>query len=451
MLMFNFEKLKWLNDILIERFHNHIQLDSSRDGSIIISIKGETSTIKVESNSCFFQTDNTIIPFTEWDFDNGEWIGVLGKTLPAPGCFNIQCPLIIKTKLGYEIKYDILGLVYWMLSRLEEVECSNLDNHERFASTSSHAFKYDYLERPIVDEWLLILRQVIERLWPKIKLKHQHFRLIVSHDVDVSSRYIFQSTYKLARGMISDILKYGNFASAFRAPWMRLRSHQKLPKKDPLNTFNWIMDQSDKHNLISSFNFITGKTHYETDADYEIDHPSIRSLMRCIHDRGHMIGLHPSYNTFNKPDLIVAEAEKLRSICFQEGIEQELWGGRMHVLRWEHPLTLYGWEKAGMHYDSTLGYADHVGFRCGTCFDYPAFDPIADKQLNLIIRPLIAMDVTVIAKRYMGLGHGVSAYNKFNQLKNACRAVNGSFTLLWHNDKLITKQARELYSSLLES
>ena len=123
----------------------------------------------------------------------------------------------------------------------------------------------------------------------------------------------------------------------------------------------------------------------------------------------------------------------------------------MHVLRWKHPLTLYGWENAGMNYDSTLGYADHAGFRCGTCIDYPAFDPIADCQLNLIIRPLIAMDVTVISKRYMGLGHGVNAYNKFNQLKDACRAVNGSFTLLWHNDKLITKQARELYSSLLES
>ena len=157
-----------------------------------------------------------------------------------------------------------------------------------------------------------------------------------------------------------------------------------------------------------------------------------------------------SYNTYKKPDVMVAEAKKLLSICTQEGIEQKKWGGRMHCLRWEHPATLYGWKNAGMTYDSTLGYADHVGFRCGTCFEYPAFDPVADSQLNLRIRPLIAMEVTVIAKRYMGLGLGQDAYDKFTKIKNACRAVNGSFTLLWHNDSLITKQARELYSSLLE-
>ena len=448
--MFSLEKLNWLNHILIGRFHNNIKLDNSIDGSIIIRMKGETSTITIDSNSCFFQSDSKSMPFTDWDFDNGEWDSVLGRMLPAPGYNKIDYPVIKKTKFGYKVKYDILGLTYWMLSRLEEIGSNNLDNHQRFVSTSSHAFAHSYLERPIVDEWLLILKQVINRLWPKIKLKRQNFRLVVSHDVDISSRYIFHSTFKLARGMISDILKYGDFKSAIRTPWMRLRFHQELPKNDPLNTFDWIMDQSDIHNLTSSFNFIAGKTHPETDADYEIDHPSIRSLMRHIHARGHKIGLHPSYNTFNSPDLITAEAKKLRTVCSQEGIKQKLWGGRMHVLRWEHPLTLYGWENAGMNYDSTLGYADHVGFRCGTCFDYPAFDPIADHQLNLIIRPLIAMDVTVTAKRYMGLGYGLNAYNKFNQLKNTCRAVNGSFTLLWHNDKLITPQARKLYSSLLE-
>jgi len=443
-------KLRWLNNILKERLHNNIQLNNSLDGSIAISIEGESSIIVVESNKKFYKSDTLSISSSEWNFDNGEWIGVLGSTLPSPGYSKIEYPLIKKTELGYIIKYDILGLIYWMLSRLEEVGCEDLDNHDRFASTSSHAFKYGYLERPIVDEWLLILMQVIQRLWPKIKLKQHNFKLIVSHDVDISSRYIFQSAYKLARGMVSDIFKYGDYMSAFRAPWMRIRAHKRLPNKDPLNTFDWIMNQSDRYNLISSFNFIAGKTHPQTDADYQIEHPVIRHLMKHIHQRGHMIGLHPSYNTFKKPDLIISEANRLRLICSQEGIKQDLWGGRMHVLRWKHPLTLNGWEGAKMNYDSTLGYADHVGFRCGTCFDYPAFDPISDTQLNIRIRPLIAMDVTVTAKRYMGLGFGKSAYDKFNEVKSACRAVNGSFTLLWHNDKLITKNARELYVSLLE-
>ena len=89
------------------------------------------------------------------------------------------------------IHYDILGLTYWMLNRLEEFDCSSLDSHGRFPATSSHAYKYGYLERPIIDEWMHILGQVIQRQWPKINLKVHNFCLQVSHDVDRPFRYLF--------------------------------------------------------------------------------------------------------------------------------------------------------------------------------------------------------------------------------------------------------------------
>lgn len=138
------------------------------------------------------------------------------------------------------------------------------------------------------------------------------------------------------------------------------------------------------------------------DGDYEIDHPSIRNLMRRIHERGHEIGLHPIYNTYKDPQAIVAEAIRLKRVCNEEGIRQQAWGGRMHYLRWETPTTLFGWDEAGMSYDSTLGYADRPGFRCGTCFDFPAFDPVQKRILNLRIRPLIVMECSVIDKMYLG-------------------------------------------------
>ncbi|WP_234909911.1 polysaccharide deacetylase family protein, partial [Vibrio anguillarum] len=117
--------------------------------------------------------------------------------------------------------------------------------------------------------------------------------------------------------------------------------------------------------------------------------------MRRIHERGHEIGLHPSYGTFQQPELIKQEAERLKRICAEESIDQHVWGGRMHYLRWEQSTTMRAWAGAGMTYDSTLGYADRPGFRCGTCFEYPAFDPVAQEQLNLRIRPLVVMECTV--------------------------------------------------------
>ena len=39
----------------------------------------------------------------------------------------------------------------------------------------------------------------------------------------------------------------------------------------------------------------------------------------------------------------------------------------------------------------------------------------------------------------------------FLQLKNACKVVNGTFTLLWHNNQLATKAERDLYASIIKA
>ena len=68
------------------------------------------------------------------------------------------------------------------------------------------------------------------------------------------------------------------------------------------------------------------------------------------------------------------EFERLISVAEEEGICQDVWGGRQHYLRWEAPTTWRAWEEAGLDYDSTLTFADHAGFRCGVCFEYPVYD-----------------------------------------------------------------------------
>src|SRR5690606_9247845 len=135
-----------------------------------------------------------------------------------------------------------------------------------------------------------------------------------------------------------------------------------------------------------------GRTDPSKDADYELEHPAIRELMRRIHKRGHEIGLHPSYNSFQSPETIQQEAQRLRKVMQEEGITQKALGGRMHFLRWQHPETLQACNDAGMTYDSTLSYADLPGFRCGSCFEYPAFNPVTQQLLDIRIRPLIAME-----------------------------------------------------------
>lgn len=441
--------LGWLQIILEARFgHSFILSHLVNTGRIALHLPGDSRSITLNLDGPTFSRADSDLPCTGWCAEAEDWQSVIDPMLPAPGSYKLATPLVEPTTQGYHIQYDILGLTYWMLTRQEEVSRTDLDEHGRFPATASHAYKHGYLERPIVDEWLHILGQVIERTWPSIELKKHQFSMKVSHDVDGPSRYGFRSVPALVRAMAGDVIKRRDFKSAMLGPWVRINTRAQLHRADPANTFDWIMDVSERHGLQSAFYFICGHTDTH-DADYQPEHPAIRHLMRRIHQRGHEVGLHPSYGTYQKPKLIRQEADRLRKICAEEGIAQTEWGGRMHYLRWEHPTTLRAWAYAGMAYDSTLGYADRSGFRCGTCFEYLAFDPVTQNSMSLRLRPLIAMDVSVMAEIYMGLGKSEEAFTKFKELKNRCRAVEGCFTLLWHNTQLLSNSECDLYRDVI--
>lgn len=217
----------------------------------------------------------------------------------------------------------------------------------------------------------------------------------VSHDVDSPGQYAFLGRRQIVRRMLGDVMTRRDPVGAYRGFGLWRRSRDEIAPEDPSNSFDWIMDVSDRHGLTSAFYFICGRTDAAKDALYDPEYPAIRRHIRHIHDRGREVGLHPSYNTYLDPAAIAGEASRLRAICAQEGVQQAIWGGRMHYLRWRTPVTLKGGEMSGFDYDSSLGYADLPGFRCGTCFENPGFDPVAGSQSSVRIRPLIAMDVTV--------------------------------------------------------
>ncbi|WP_032116124.1 polysaccharide deacetylase family protein [Candidatus Arsenophonus nilaparvatae] len=450
MMCFTSRALDWLCLILQERF-GHKFILSYQNKALKLSLAGQTQNYILFPRliASFFQSRSDI-PCCLWDAKREGWHNVLGLPIPAPGVSGLQNPLIRDHSGNIEIYYDILGLVYWMLNRVEEIGRTDLDSHGRFPAINCHAYKNNYLERPIIDEWLYILSQVIKRIWPQLELKKQQFSIKVSHDVDRPSRYGFASLKKLPRLIAGDMIKRNDFMSIIKSPIIYLSGKNKLHPMDIFNTFDWIMDVSEKHNLKSAFYFICGHTDPVYDADYKPEDTAIRKLLRQIHARGHEIGLHPSYNTYLQPQLIAQEFNRLRNLCDEEGIQQAEWGGRMHYLRWQQPITLQAWNDAKLSYDSTLGYADRAGFRCGTCYEYPAFNPITKRILDIRIRPLIVMECSVISIANMGLKIGTESTDKILQLKENCRSVGGCFTLLWHNSEFESVSKKAMYQTILK-
>ena len=345
---------------------------------------------------------------------------------------------------------DIFGSAFFMLTRYEEVVKQERDQHDRFPATASLAYQENFLDRPIINEYLEILWACIKKLWPRLQRKSRQFKTYISHDVDEPFRYAFLGIGRLAKHCGGDMLKRRTPLKALKNAVCWYQVKEGKVEADPCNTFDLIMDLSEEHNLKSAFYFITDHSAGSIDGSYNINHPLIRQLLRRIHQRGHEIGLHTSYNTYRDPLQTKKEFEILKQACTEEGIQQERWGGRQHYLRWKTPTTFQNWANAGLDYDTTLSFADVAGFRCGVCYEFPTFNLKKRQPLKLTEYPLIVMECTVIDQRYMNLGlEDDGALQTMATYKQRCQRFNGDFTLLWHNSRLIDRRELTLYNEII--
>lgn len=367
---------------------------------------------------------------------------LLGAELPM--LFGAE-PWLVRGGDAWRLGADLLGGMFFMLSRYEEALIEERDEHDRFPASAALAHRAGFAERPLVNEYLEVLWGCLRTMWPGLVRRPRPFGVRLTHDVDWPLFGPSEGVVGVARTAAGDLVRRRSPMLAARRLASGAAHRLRLRCPDPYDTFDWLMARSEEQNLRSAFFFIADHTAGKRDGVYSLGEPWIRDLLRRIHRRGHEIGLHPSYHTYRDPNQLAREFAALVGACREEGIEQVSWGGRQHYLRWAAPVTWQAWEDAGLDYDSTLGFAQEVGFRCGTCYDYPVFNVVSRTALRLRERPLIAMDATILEARYMGL-QGEAAFEAIVRMRRVCQRFGGDFVLLWHNNRLLTPLEVDLYT-----
>lgn len=337
---------------------------------------------------------------------------------------------------------DIFGSAFFMLTRLEEFVKSERDAYQRFPTRYSLAYQENFLRRPIVNEYIELLKSCLSFLWPGLRYPERTFRVSLSHDVDIPFDILWRPAGKILKSIAAELVKRGNPEVAFR----RLKN-LVCGGPDTFDTFDYIMSLSEEHGFRSAFNFKTASTHAEYDSYYPIGHPRLRTLIKTMLSRGHEIGFHPSYESFRSPQQISEEFQALLAVAREEEVVQEQWGGRHHYLRWETPATWQSWEDAGLNYDASVGCHDEVGFRSGICYEYRVFNLKTRQPLKLIEKPLIVMDGALF--EVMNLSRD-QAEQVTLELAAACKTFAGCFTLLWHNNNLAPAEKHALYSTIVQ-
>jgi hypothetical protein len=440
--------LSWLSNLLSNWLGIDIYVKEFDDYSYQLYIKKYETSIIIDNLVKNFANPHGNIDFTYWDPKSEGFDSILNEPIPSPGYSEINLPIIeIHNDLLY-LHYDLIGLIYWSLVRIEEYKVTKLDEHNRFQQILSHAGRYNYLDRPFIDEWIHILKQLIKYKSPNVEFKKNNFKIILSHDVDRPFFYLYLSFLSLIRITIADILKRRSISTAIKRYkiWIEIRKLGHY-HKDPYFTFDFIMTESEKRGINSFFYFMTSSENKKFDAEYKIENKEIIELIKEINKRGHNIGIHPSYNSYLNQNLIGKELSILQKTLLENGINNPFIDCRMHYLRYDiskTPISLY---LNGINRDSSLNYANESGFRCGTCFDYEMFDHISQKSLNLIQMPLIVMD-----NNFLPINCNINFQDKIEnikKIKERCKKLNGNFTILWHNSELYNLQLKNLFLSLI--
>lgn len=315
---------------------------------------------------------------------------------------------------------DILAATLFYLSRWEEMQPAELDEHDRFPAQASMAHRRGYLELPVVDLYALALRSWISELLPDWRPQRQRFGVALSHDIDHIRR--FPQSRKAFRALAADVLRS---RSAGRA--RETLSHFAHGLLDPASdayvaAIRRLADLSREHGLTSEFLFMASEPGPYSSG---YDPTSLAEIVSYIDQCGHRVGFHAGYQTLGEPERLIQEKRRL-----ENALGKPVDGGRQHYLRFRVPDTWRHWELAGMTYDSTLGFPEHEGFRCGTCHPYHPYDMSQDRELAILEVPLVAMDTTFRLSRRMT---PQQAETRILELAALCRRVEGVFSLLWHN------------------
>lgn len=389
--------------------------------------------------NCVNYTFNPVECYFSQPFDS---ISIPTSKTSILGRFSFNCSII-------KIPFDLPGLLFWCLSRIEEVNADEKDEHDRFSAKQSHAYKFGYLNRPIIDEWFLVLKTFMEYHVEMYTANKSCYSLELSHDVDRPMRYAFAPFSQAIKSLAADLINRKKLLSPFELINSKIFSNKILYKNDSFNTFKWICNKAIENNKKNTFYFICGKTS-DKDADYKLTHPAIRNLIKELYMQGHTIGIHPSYNTYLDLDSLKLELDLLKLTLKELNIPAEDIDSRMHFLRWKTPTTLRILSQLGIKSDGTLGYADSPGFRCSTCFEYLAVDPETGFKVDVNVQPLILMEASLLASRYLGIKNDIEAFKYIDNLRGNCKRVGGQFRVLWHNSELTTSSQKEIYSYLYQ-
>ena len=312
------------------------------------------------------------------------------------------------------LPFDIFAASFYLLSRYEEYLPQVKDEKGRFLASESIAFKAGFLQDPVVDIWAYKFKDLLLQTFPDIKYSARKpcFHTIIN----ASQPLLYKN-----KGLLRTLIGFFNDLISFNLKSIFDRSSVLFGfRKDPFNTFNWIINSVKKSKSSLTVFFLLGASKiFEESLNSQKE--SFKLLIKNVSDYQE-IGLIFSDEALNSLTVLNEEKEKIEAITnrtLRRSMNNEYLVSLPHNYR-----NLIELEIAT---DFTMVYENVIGFRASTCSPFLFYD--LDYE---IVTPLKIHPISLTTK---GLNKTPTSKKTetIQKMMESVKKVNGTFSMIFDN------------------
>ncbi|UOQ51069.1 DUF7033 domain-containing protein [Hymenobacter cellulosivorans] len=318
------------------------------------------------------------------------------------------------------IHADIIAAAFYLLSGWQELFSEERDRHGRFPYAASVQHRYGFVTVPVVNYYFDVLKTALEQitgqqLQPRQWLQAAQWAAFVTHDID--------NLYSAWKTPAKAALRRGDLPDFFR------QVGQHLTRPDAWDNLAEVRAAVASYRAKSTFFLLPEHrpgANGTPNADYRLANvwPKVAAAIG-----GAEVGLHASIGRATHGGNLKQETHRLQRCTRQNSVP----GIRFHYLSWEPRLTPTLLDSFLFDYDTTLGFAEHFGFRNSYCLPFHLFDFAQNRPYRFLEVPLTVMDATLHHPNYLQLAPD-EVLPALRPMLQQIERFGGVCTLLWHNE-----------------
>lgn len=317
-----------------------------------------------------------------------------------------------------DLPFDMLAAVFYLITRYEEYLPHEHDSYGRYDHRQSLASREGFLHIPLVNVWLETFRKALSEKFPGLAFRHRQFKALITYDIDMAYAYLHRPLWMKWGGWIKCVLNRDWPEAARRARVWQGR------ERDPNDCFEWLDALHLYCRVRPVFFFLVAGKRGKYDKNLSTSVVPFRKLIE-YYAAAYRVGLHPSWQSGDRPGLLKEEAEWLEVVT-----ETPVRDSRQHYIRFSLPSTYRALIDAGIRKDYSMGYGTINGFRASVACSYHWYDLGREQKTSLEVYPFSFMDANAYFEQRYSPGQ---AYTELMQQYDIVKKYQGLFICIWHN------------------